>query len=250
MGGKIAVKREPPLCWITLNRPEQLNALDMEMLGELEETMKELEEDREVSVVVVNGAGKAFCAGADIKRLVDLDMEGALSISRSTQRVAGMMESSRKVYIAEINGPAIGGGLEIAMGADMRIAAKAAKLGLAEVNIGLIPAGGGTVRLPRLVGMGRAREMMLLGKAIGADEALRIGLVNMVCDAEALDAEARKIAAEISKKAPLAVMSIKLCRNPSEDLESGLFSFLINTSDAREGMQAFIERRAPKFTGR
>jgi enoyl-CoA hydratase/carnithine racemase len=250
VGGKIAVKREPPLCWITLNRPEQLNALDMEMLGELEETMKELEEDREVSVVVVNGAGKAFCAGADIKRLVDLDMEGALSISRSTQRVAGMMESSRKVYIAEINGPAIGGGLEIAMGADMRIAAKAAKLGLAEVNIGLIPAGGGTVRLPRLVGMGRAREMMLLGKAIGADEALRIGLVNMVCDAEALDAEARKIAAEISKKAPLAVMSIKLCRNPSEDLESGLFSFLINTSDAREGMQAFIERRAPKFTGR
>ncbi len=250
MGGKIAVKREPPLCWITLNRPEQLNALDMEMLGELEETMKELEEDREVSVVVVNGAGKAFCAGADIKRLVDFDMEGALSISRSTQRVAGMMESSRKVYIAEINGPAIGGGLEIAMGADMRIAAKAAKLGLAEVNIGLIPAGGGTIRLPRLVGMGRAREMMLLGKAIGADEALRMGLVNMVCDPEALDAEARKIAVEISKKAPLAVMSIKLCRNPSEDLESGLFSFLINTSDAREGMQAFIERRAPKFTGR
>jgi len=246
----ILIRAEYPLAWVILNRPDKLNALDSRMLEELESAVDGLDEDDRVRVIILTGAGRAFCAGADISQLVDASPLSAFDLARSTQKVANRMEGCGKPVLVAINGHALGGGLEIAMGGDIRIASIAAKLGQPEINLGIIPGGGGTQRLPRLIGASRAKDMILSGRPISAKEALQAGLVNYVVPADELEERAREAGLELSKKAPAALMAAKRAINSGRDetvlagqaLEAALFSMLFSTNDCREAIRSFLNR--------
>lgn len=243
---------------ISINRPKALNALNKETLLEIKSAFTELETGGVVRVCIFTGAGeKAFVAGADIAELKELNLRTGRDFVALGHATFSQIENSRIISIAAVNGFALGGGCEFAMCADMRIASETAKFGQPEVNLGIFPGFGGTQRLPRLVGKGRAKELIFTGRIIAADEALRIGLVEKVAPADKLMEEADKLADMILSKAPLAVQYGKEAINKGLDVdiasgnlfEINSFAALCVTADKNEGLTAFLEKRAAAFKG-
>lgn len=253
----ISLQVEGPVATVKINRPEALNALNSVLVRELVDALDALEADDSVRCVVLTGSDKAFCAGADIKEMAELsaaDIGSADHLKPVWDRAA----SFGKPLIAALSGYTLGGGLELAMCCDIIIASEGTKLGQPEINIGIIPGGGGTQRLPRAVGKYKAMEMILTGATISAEEAKALGLVNRVVPAGKYLEEATKLASEIASKAPIAVRSAKEAIAASQEmgLSSGLelgrtlFYDLFDTEDKKEGMSAFLEKRKSNFTGK
>jgi enoyl-CoA hydratase len=254
----ISVRHDDAVVTLTLNRPDKLNALTQELLRDLLDSIRTIAEDPTVRVAVLTGAGeRAFAAGADIAAMSRMTTAEARNLSALGHCVGSAIEDARVPFIAQINGFALGGGCELAMCCDILYASDKAKLGQPEVNLGIMPGFGGTQRLARRVGLGRARELCMTGELIGAEEALRIGLVDGVASAQELPARVHALATKIAEKAPLAVAAIKRAIGRGQDvplhvaneLEAASFSSLFGTADQREGMQAFLEKRPPKFVG-
>ncbi|MGB9661893.1 MAG: enoyl-CoA hydratase/isomerase family protein [Moorellaceae bacterium] len=251
----LIVTREEGLALITLNRPEYSNALNTELLGELEQVLWELERDRTVRAVIITGKGKAFAAGADVRELVEADPWGALDNCSQAHRVFDRVEGLPCPTIAAINGPALGGGCELALCCDFRVAGESGRLGLPEISLGIIPGAGGTQRLVRLVGVSRAKEMIYLGSIIDARKAWEIGLVDRVVGDQEVMEEARRLAARLMEKPRVALSLAKKAINfgRDKDLESGKrfemaqFALAFSTRDQKEGMRAFVEKRKPNF---
>lgn len=248
-----------PLGVLTLDRQERLNAISREMVAELADVVAGLETDEAVRVLIVTGAGRAFCAGADIKERAEQAAD--MAAQRTSQQLSPTfrrLERLRQVSIAAVNGPAAGGGLELAMACDLRIASSGATMALPEVALGILPGAGGTQRLPRLIGPARAKEMMLFGRFVDAETALAWGLVNAVVEPAQLMAEARTWAERLIEAAPLSIAAIKAAVDVamSADLDVGLeheqrsSASLAATEDRREGYAAFAEKRKPRFVGR
>jgi enoyl-CoA hydratase len=255
----ITVDKDGPAGIITLNRPDVLNALNAKLLGELSFALLELERNADVRAVIITGAGpKAFAAGADIGELNALNsaIAGA-DQARMGQSITRQIERLRKPVIMAINGFALGGGCEIALSGDIRIASENAKFGQPEVNLGLIPGYGGSQRTTRLLGKGMASYLCLTGEIIDAAEALRIGLVERVVPLADLLTEAKRIAGVIATKAPLAITACKRAINGGAhlsiddalELEAIEFGTLVDTRDFREGTSAFLEKRKPEWSG-
>jgi enoyl-CoA hydratase len=244
--------------WITINRPAKLNALNSSVIGELEQAVAEAAADGSVKAVVLTGAGeKAFVAGADIAEFAALSPDAARKLSRRGQRLFDSIAALPKPVIAAVNGFALGGGCELAMACHLRVASTGARFGQPEVKLGLIPGYGGTQRLARLIGKGRALELLLTGGTVDAATAHAWGLVNRVVEASALQAAARDLAQGIVAVAPLAVAhcleaverGLELPLEQAELHEAALFGLCFATQDAREGTTAFLEKRPPRFTG-
>jgi enoyl-CoA hydratase len=241
---------------LTINRPQALNSLNLETLEELKSYFTAVQTDPGTKVVIVTGAGeKAFVAGGDLSVMAPLDPMAARASAQLAQSVLKLIEQGTKPVIAAVNGYALGGGCELAMACDIRIASEKARFGQPEVNLGIIPGWGGTQRLPRLVGKGKALEMLLTGDLIDATEALRIGLANRVVPADQLLAEAKAMAAKITAKGQVAV---RLCKEAvvnglemeslrAAGYEADLFALCFATEDQKEGMRAFLEKRAARF---
>jgi enoyl-CoA hydratase len=250
----IRVDREAAIAVVTVDRPEAMNALDLPTLGDLRERLRELADDAGTRVVVLTGAGeKAFVAGADIKYMSGLGLEEAKDWAGLGHSCGGLLETMPKPTIAAINGFALGGGCELALACDLRYASSAARLGQPEINLAIIPGWGGTQRLARVCGLGVAKELILSGRQVDADEALRIGLVNGVHD-PVLD-KVREIASLLASKSPLALATAKASINQAlqgtlvENMvsEADRFGELFSAGDAREGLRAFVEKREPAF---
>jgi enoyl-CoA hydratase len=244
---------------VRINRERALNALNKEIIGELQQLFSYYWMDDTVKCVVITGAGeKAFVAGADISELADLDVRSGNELSARGLYLMKTIQNFPKPVIAAINGFALGGGCELAMACDIRLASEKAKLGQPEVNLGIIPGYGGTQRLPRLVGRGKAMELILTGQIIDAAEAHRIGLVDEVYPPEQLMDKALEMANLICTKAPVAIVLAKETINRGIegslsygcDLEKANFAQLCGTGDKNEGMEAFLEKRPAKFTGK
>jgi enoyl-CoA hydratase len=244
---------------LVLNRPEKMNALNEAVVLELQAAFESLRDDGSVGGIIFTGAGeKAFIAGADIAELAELDPATAADRARAGQRLTRTMETLGKPILAAINGFALGGGCELAMACTFRVASENARLGQPEVKLGIIAGFGGTQRLTRLVGRGRALELLLTGDPVTAEEALRIGLVNRVFPREELMAEAEKIVRKMMAVGPVAVRYTldavdRGCDTPLEtalETEAELFGRCFATSDMREGTKAFLEKRAAKFGGK
>jgi enoyl-CoA hydratase len=239
--------------YVTINRPQVLNALNSATWRDLRTAFEDARDDAAVRGIILTGAGdKAFVAGADISELAHSTAIEAEQGSRFGQGVLDLIENLGKPVVAAVNGFALGGGMETAMACTIRIAAEHAHFGQPEVKLGLIPGGGGTQRLPSLVGKGRALQLMLTGAPISAGEAYRIGLVNEVVPAERLIARAEEIVAEIAANAPLAVRYALNAVNTPDGfaLEASYFGLLAGTEDKKEGTAAFLEKRAAHFQGR
>jgi enoyl-CoA hydratase len=243
---------------ITINRADKLNALNAATFRRLDDVLREVYGDAAIRAVIVTGAGeKAFVAGADIAELSRIGPVDGVQVSRAGQATFRFLERMPKPVIAAVNGFALGGGLELALACHVRIASSRAKFGLPEVKLGIIPGYGGTIRLTRLVGRGRALELILTGDMIDAAEAYRIGLVNRVEAPDALLAAAQVMARKMIANGPVAIalalesvdrgMSTTL--DDAQLLESSFFGLLASTQDMREGMQAFLEKRSPQFRG-
>ena len=244
---------------ITINRPKALNAMNKETIPEVLSKLEDAEKDEDVRVVVITGAGeKAFCAGLDLKTVRNINVIEAVETSRLGQKLTLAIEELGKPVIAAINGYALGGGLELAMACDIRIASETAKIGQTEVNVGLIPGWGGTQRLPRLVGKGKAKELIFTGKMIDAKTAERIGLINMVVPPEKLKSAVEELANVIMSKPPIAIKLSKQLVNGSTEADQGTglmheaeaFGILSSTEDYTEGVSAFIEKRKPQYKGK
>ncbi|HXH06214.1 MAG TPA: enoyl-CoA hydratase-related protein [Vicinamibacterales bacterium] len=255
----LLLERDGPVAILTINRPEKRNALNAQVVDELRRAVLELRHDDAVRAVVLTGAGdKAFVAGADIGELATETPVGGRDRALRGQHVLDLIERLGKPVIAAINGVALGGGCELAMACTLRLAADTARLGQPEINLGLMPGYAGTQRLARLVGKGRALELLLTGEPISAEEAWRIGLVNRVVPAAALRAEALRLAHELAGKAPVAMRFIldavhrglDLPLADAQALEATLFGLVATTEDMREGTRAFLEKRRAVFTGR
>lgn len=255
----IAFELKGQLAVVRLDRPEKMNALSRRMLEELGEAFARVELDGDVRACILTGAGeRAFCAGTDIGELSALDESGAQDAARRGQEVCERIERCHVPVIAAVNGLAAGGGCELALSCHLRVASTLAQFSLPETKLGVIPVYGGTQRLTRIVGRGRALEMMLTGASMMADEAQRAGLVNRVTTPEQLLSEAESLAGEIAGLAPLAIRAcleavtrgIEMPLAEGLALESRLFSQLFSTEDVREGTSAFLEKRAPVFKGR
>jgi len=244
---------------LTINRPDKLNAISNELTTELKSFLDEVERDDDLRVLVITGAGdKAFVAGADINELVERDALLGRRVSQERQDIFSRIENLPIPVIGAINGYALGGGLELALACNIRLASDNAQFGAPEVKLGIIPGDGGTQRLPRLVGLGRAMEMILTGNFIDAEEACRIGLVNKVYPPEELMDKAMKLARTIASRPPLAVMYAKEAVNRSQEgspeagfaLESYLHALSCTTDDKKEGVTAFLEKRKGSFKGK
>jgi enoyl-CoA hydratase len=244
---------------LTVNRPDKLNALSNELTEELQHLLDEIEKDVDLRVVVITGAGdKAFVAGADINELVERDALKGRDVSRFRQALFARIENLPVPVIAAVNGYALGGGLELALACNIRIASEKAQFGAPEVKLGIIPGDGGTQRLPRLVGLGRAMELVLTGDFIDAQEAHRIGLVNRVVSPDELMESVMTLAKKIASRPPLAVKYAKEAVNRSQEgdtasgyaLESYLHALACTTEDKKEGVTAFLEKRKGKFKGK
>lgn len=244
---------------LTINRPEKMNALSNLLTSELKKALDEIENDEELRVLILTGAGeKAFVAGADIKELVDRDANIGRRVSRERQDVFSRIENLPIPVIAAVNGYALGGGLELALACSIRICSESAQFGAPEVKLGIIPGDGGTQRLPRLVGQGRAMEMVLTGDFIDAQEAFRIGLANQVVPSEQLMEKTMDLAGKIASRPPLAVRYAKEAVNRSVEggamsgyaLESYLHALACTTEDKKEGVAAFLEKRKGEFKGK
>jgi len=242
---------------LTVNRPDKLNALNSALIGELGSAIDDLQRREDVAGIILTGAGRAFVAGADISELAAVSALEGKRLARRGQEIFRRFEISPKPTIAAVNGFALGGGCELAMSCQMRIASDGAKFGQPEVKLGLIPGYGGTQRLPRLVGRGRALQLLLTGEMIDAQEAYRIGLVNRVVTADQLMPSATALIQQMLTNAPLAVAAcidmvdrgLEMPLDDSLSLEATQFGVLIATTDTAEGTRAFLEKRAPRFRG-
>jgi len=253
----ITEKRDGVL-WISLNRPHRLNAFNLELVGELSAVFDELEADREVRCVVLRGEGdRAFSVGADLTMFTDLDPETAVATAEKGQRLMDKIEASSKPFIAAIHGFCVGGGLEIVLACDFRVADESAEFGSPEINLGIIPGWGGTQRLSRIIGLPKAKEFIFLGDRVSADEALKLGLVNRVVPVDKLMEEAEALAQRLVAGPPVALRVAKRAMNLGTQLtlEEGLkleaesFGALASTEDIVEGISAFFEKRKPEFKG-
>jgi enoyl-CoA hydratase len=254
----VEYEMEDRIAVVTINRPP-VNALNPQVEGEIKELFEELGNLEGVgAVIVTGGGGKAFMAGADIKMIRDVEQEDAYALSRTTQSVLNVVEQFERVVIAAVNGLALGGGCEVALACDIRVADESAVFGFPEVGLGLLPGAGGTQRLARLVGIGKAKELILTGDPVDALEAKSFGLVERVAPKGESLKEAKKVAERILLRGPLAVAMAKRAINQGINMtleeglkvEARLFSGLFETQDKKEGVAAFIEKRKPRFTGR
>lgn len=251
----LVIEKKESVGIIKINRPESLNALNIETLGEIRDAVTALNNDDEVKVVIFTGEGKAFIAGADIKQMKDMNENDAREFCNLGQKIFDIIENLDKPVIAAVNGFALGGGCELAMACDIRIASENAKFGQPEVNLGIIPGFGGTQRLPRLVGKGIAKELIFTGDIIDAQAALRIGLINKVVPPENLLNEAIAMAEKIASKGPAAIMIAKsvINRGLEVDQAKGLaierdgFVQCVASGEAKEGMEAFVAKRKPNW---
>ena len=246
------------VAWLTIHRPEKLNALNADVLKQLEQSFASLEFEERVGAVILTGAGeKAFVAGADIGELKSLDTASARRLALAGQAVFQRIESFPKPVIAAVNGFALGGGCELALACHIRIASENAKFGLPEVSLGIIPGYGGTQRLPRLVGKGVALDMILSGEMVSAADALRMGLVSRVYAQGELRSRAENLAKTILSRGPLALRSalnavhegMEMPLEKGLQYEAALFGLLAASEDMKEGTSAFLEKRAPQFKG-
>jgi enoyl-CoA hydratase len=242
---------------ITINRPAALNAVTAATLEELGRLVAEIDQSADIRVALLTGAGsKAFVAGADIASMRDMSPAQARELARLAQRVYAAIESSPKPFIAVVNGYALGGGCELALACDIRLASENARFGQPEINLGVMPGFGGTQRLPRLIGKGRALEIILGGEMIDAQEALRIGLVNRVVPPDELLEAAQQLARKIASKSLVALQLCKEAVRNGLEIELGkacayeaeLFAYSFSTSDQKEGMAAFLEKRPARFS--
>jgi len=249
----IIFEKEENIAVITFNRPDAMNALNNQTRAEFREAIAAVAADDQIKVLILTGSGKAFVAGSDIKEFSQTTPYAAHNINR----LGEMVEKLEKPVIAAVNGFCLGGGNEIAMGCDIIIASDKAKFGQTEVNIGIIPGGGGTQRLPRLIGACRAKELIYTGDIIGVEEAYRLGLVNRVVPVDQLMPMAKELAKKIATKSAAALKLAKAAinRGMQTNLESGLkyeyelYSLALSLEDKVEGVNAFLEKRAPKFVG-
>ncbi|MFS0635418.1 enoyl-CoA hydratase [Mesobacillus foraminis] len=244
---------------ITLNRPEAANALSKQLLFEFRGILQELKNDGDIRAVILTGAGeKAFCAGADLKERKEMSENEARKAVRLIAETVNELASLPQPVIAALNGAAFGGGMELALACDLRIGSLNAQMGLTETSLGIIPGAGGTQRLPRLIGPGKAKELIFTAKRLNAREAESIGLLEYAVPANQLQETALKWAADIANNAPLALIQSKVAINKGQevDLETGLkieelaYSALIPSQDRLEGLKAFAEKRPPVFKGR
>jgi len=254
----IIVELEGPIGIIKFNRPKALNALNSATLSELKAAGTELDLAKEIKVVIVTGEGdKAFVAGADIQEMKDMTPTQATAFSHKGHAALGTLENMRKPVIAAVNGYALGGGFEVALACDMIYASEKARVGFPEVTLGIFPGFGGTQRTARLIGLAKAKELVMSGKVITAQEAYEMGLVNKVLAPDQLMASVRELAAKILAAGPIGVGFAKYLvnRSLSLDIDSGLeleattFGLCFGTSDQKEGMTAFVEKRTPTFQG-
>ena len=244
---------------LTLNRPDSMNAFNRALLAALKEQVDDLVFRRDIRVLIVTGAGeKAFCAGADLKERAGMDESDVKRFIFTIRNLFSSLEALNKPVIAGINGIALGGGTELALASDIRIASSSASLGLTETRLAIIPGAGGTQRLPRLIGIGKAKELIFTGRRVDAREALDIGLVNKICEPQQLLESCQAMAAMILETGPLAIEQAKYAINAGieTDLHTGLgiesnaYWLTIPTEDRLEGLKAFREKRKPQYRGR
>ena len=254
----IITEKRDGVQWISLNRPHRMNACNLELVEEMSTAIDELEADREVRCVVIKGEGdRAFSVGADLTMFTDLTPETAIATSEKGQRMIDKIEASSKPFIAAIHGFCVGGGLEIVLACDFRIADESAQLGSPEINLGIIPGWGGTQRLSRIIGLSKAKEFVFLGDRVPADEALGLGLVHKVVPVDKLMEEAEVLAQRLAAGPPVALKVAKRAMNfgtqlPLEEglrIEAQSFGTLASTEDIVEGISAFFEKRKPEFRG-
>jgi enoyl-CoA hydratase len=255
----LLIAKTAPIAQITLNRPDVLNALNRQAIVELAAVMEELRADEAIRGVILTGSGdKAFAAGSDMDELSGLTAAEAEAVAHEGQALMDLIETLGKPVVAALNGYAIGAGCELALACTMRIAAEHARLSQPEVRMGLIPGFGGTQRLPRLIGKGRALQMILSGDMMDVQEACRIGLVDEVVPKGKLIDRAEAVLLTIASNAPLAVRhaleavnsGMEMTQSEGLRLEADLFGLAVSSEDLKEGMAAFLERRKPRFTGR
>jgi enoyl-CoA hydratase len=254
----ILIEKKGDIAIVKINRPQALNALNKETIIELTKAVEELDNNKKIKCGILTGEGdKAFIAGADIKQMSNMNPLEAKEFAELGHLMLQKIEGSRVPFIAAINGYALGGGCETLMACDICIASKSAKLGQPEINLGVHPGFGGTQRLPRLVGRMKAKELLFTGRNIDADEALKIGLVNMVVDEDKLMETTEKIAGKIASKSTVQIQFIKelvnkcadIDLNSANSMEISYFASGFSTKDQKEGMKAFLEKRKPEFKG-
>ncbi len=255
----LLLEKEEGIGILSINRPEAMNALDINVMKDLKQAIADIAEDDEIQVLIITGAGgKSFVAGADIKFMQPFSPVKGRAWSMLGQQIFREIEKMEKPTIAAVNGFCLGGGCELAMAADIRLASEKAKFGQPEVGLGITPGYGGTQRLPRLIGEGRAMELCLTGDMIDAQEACRIGLVNHVYPAAELMAAAKVLAKRIVNNAPVAVKNVKVSINrgmqvdidTAMTIEADLFGLCFSTADQKEGMDAFVNKRKASFQGK
>jgi enoyl-CoA hydratase/carnithine racemase len=255
----LLVEETEGIVLLTLNRPEVMNAFNFALLRALKEQIETLSSSPYVRVIIITGAGqKAFSAGADLKERLTLSESRVREYVLTIRNLFSSVEQLSKPVIAAVNGVALGGGTELALASDIRVASLNATLGLTETRLAIIPGGGGTQRLPRLIGRGKAKELIFTGRRVGAEEALQIGLVNKICDQDNLLAECKKMAAMICAAGPIAIEQAKYAINHGMEtdiqtgleIESNAYQVTIPTEDRLEGLAAFKEKRKPVYKGK
>jgi len=254
----ISINREGAIGILTLNRPEAMNALNDELISEMSQAMDMIAQDDQIRVLILTGGDKVFAAGGDIKAMMSCDPLQAKKYVIPIHKVFNQIAELPKPTIAVICGFALGGGVELSLTCDFRIAADNAKFGFPEINLGIFPAAGGSQRLPRLIGMAKAKELMFIGDTIDAAAALDIGLVNQVIPRTEIMERAMKFADQLGSKPPITIKTLKESMHNAfnGDINMGLnmeiekLGFLFSTNDQKEGMRAFLERRKPDFQGR
>jgi enoyl-CoA hydratase/carnithine racemase len=258
MGEWIQFEQREKIAVLTLNRPEAANALSKRLLLDLKKLLQTMRDRNDVQTVIITGSGPFFCAGADLKERKGMEVEEVKQAVQLIRSAINEVENLPQPTIAAINGAAMGGGLELALACDIRIAAQDAKLGLTETSLGIIPGAGGTQRLPRLIGKGRAKELIFAARKISGAEAETLGLVEYAVEAEQVLDRALGLAKEFVENAPLSLRQAKVAINQGMDTEitTGLkmeelaYNALLNSSDRLEGLRAFQEKRRPRYTGR